>query len=308
MKHLALKLSKIVELLGIEHIVGSTDFEIHGVATLADAKEGDISFLSNPKYSSEAAQTNASAIIVDKHTEIETTATLLRCPNPYATFAKYLHFLEQKFIDNKPQEGLISKEATIDATAIISPDAIVESGVSIGPRSEIRAGAKILRGSIIGADCIVDAGAIIGGEGFGWAPDEKGEFQRIPQLGNVVLADKVYIGANTTVDRAALGSTYIGEGTKIDNLCMIAHNVKIGKHTVIAAQTGIAGSTTVGDHCMFGGQVGIAGHLKIGNRVKILAQSGVMSDVSDNRTIFGTPALDHRHYLKSFAAFKRQGK
>lgn len=308
MKHPGLKLSKIIEVLGITHHTDISNVEIHGVATLSDAVEGELSFLSNAKYASEAAQTNASAIIVDMHTEIATTANLLRCSNPYATFAKYLHFLEQQFVDQSPQIGGVSEAANIHKSAIISPDAVVESGVSIGARSEIRAGAKILHGSIIGADCIIDSGAVIGGEGFGWAPDEKGEFQRIPQLGNVVLADKVYIGSNTTVDRAALGSTYIGEGTKIDNLCMIAHNVKIGKHTVIAAQTGIAGSTTIGNHCMFGGQVGIAGHLKIGNRVKILAQSGVMSDVSDNRTIFGTPALDHRHYLKSFAAFKRQGK
>ena len=176
----------------------------------------------------------------------------------------------------------------------------------------IKAGAEI-ETSAIQLQCedpyvTVESGAVIGSQGFGFAPDKNGVYHTIPQLGKVVLEDHVFVGANSTVDRGAIGETRIGTGTKIDNLCMIAHNVKVGKHTVIAAQTGIAGSTTVGDHCMIGGQVGIIGHLKIGNGVKIYAQTGVMNDVPDNKVIFGSPALERRHFLKSFAAFKKQGE
>jgi UDP-3-O-[3-hydroxymyristoyl] glucosamine N-acyltransferase len=308
MRHEALSLAEIAATLGLTPKLGWEDRMITGVATLSEAEEGDLSFLANPKYIEQAVSSKASAIIAAPGTRLENEAILLETDQAYMLFAKHLHVLEQRFVSRTPAESNHAADSTIDPTAVVSPTAIVESGVEIGPRTEIRAGAKILRGTQIGADCIVDAGAVLGGEGFGWAPDENGHYHRIPQLGNVVLEDHVYIGANTTVDRAALGSTRIGEGSKVDNLCMIAHNVHIGKHTVIAAQTGIAGSTTIGNHCVLAGQVGIAGHLKIGDRVTILAQSGVMSDVSDNTTIFGTPALNHRHYLKSFAAFKKQGE
>ena len=224
--------------------------------------------------------------------------------------AKHMSQIESTF--KTPQRSnnsvIVPNTAQIHASVILLEGVCIEEGVVIGAHSKIGPGAKILEGSIIGEHVIIDAGAVIGAEGFGWIPDEKGQFHRVPQLGNVILHNHVYVGANTTIDRAALGSTTIGEGTKIDNLCMIGHNVVIGKHTVIAAQSGVAGSTTIGDNCMIAGQVGIAGHLKIGNQVKILAQSGVMSDVIDNRTIFGTPSLDSRHFLKSFAAFKKQGE
>lgn len=308
MKHVALPLSEIAKNLGLAPKEGWESILITGVATLAQAQSGDLSFLSNPKYTEQASTSAATAIIAAPGTSTSSEAIVLETPQPYMLFSKHLYFLEERFVKKESSKENVSEEVEIDPSARISAGVIIESGVKIGARTEIRSGAKILRGTQIGADCIVDSGAVLGGEGFGWAPDEKGQYHRIPQLGNVVLEDHVYVGANTTIDRAALGSTRIGEGTKIDNLCMIAHNVQIGKHTVIAAQTGIAGSTTIGNHCVLAGQVGIAGHLKIGDKVTILAQSGVMTDVSDNKTIFGTPALNHRHYLKSFAAFKKQGE
>jgi UDP-3-O-[3-hydroxymyristoyl] glucosamine N-acyltransferase len=241
---------------------------------------------------------------------INTKAVLIECDDPYLRFALHLRGLESQF---KPRSGqspaaIIDPGAKIDPTAIIATAAIIEADVEIGPHTYIGVGTKILKGSKIGAHVNIEAGVVIGSEGFGFAPDAEGKYHRIPQLGNVIIDDYVSIGANTTVDRAALGSTRIGEGTKIDNLCMIAHNVVIGKHNVIAAQSGVAGSTTIGNHCMIGGQVGIIGHLTLGDNVKIYAQSGVMNDVPSNKTIFGSPALEHRHFLKSFAAFKRQGK
>ncbi len=308
MRHEALPLSEITKALGLTPKAGWENMAITGVATLADAGPGDLSFLSNPKYVDQANTSSATAIIAAVGTSLSCDATVVETDQPYMLFAKHLHMIEGRFVSKTPAASNIAVDAEIHETAVISSTVIIESGVRIGARSEIRAGAKILRGTQIGDDCIVDSGAVLGGEGFGWVPDENGHYHRIPQLGNVVLEDNVYIGANTTVDRAALGSTRIGEGSKVDNLCMIAHNVQIGKHTVIAAQTGIAGSTSIGNHCVLAGQVGIAGHLKIGDKVTILAQSGVMADVSDNKTIFGTPALNHRHYLKSFAAFKKQGE
>jgi UDP-3-O-[3-hydroxymyristoyl] glucosamine N-acyltransferase len=222
----------------------------------------------------------------------------------------HLRYLEAQYNPRTGQNttAIIDATAKVDPTAIIATAAIIEGDVEIGPHTYIGVGAKILKGSKIGAHVNIEAGAVIGSEGFGFAPDAEGKYHRLPQLGNVIIEDHVSIGANTTVDRAALGSTRIGEGTKIDNLCMIAHNVVIGKHNVIAAQSGVAGSTRIGNHCMIGGQVGIIGHLTLGDNVKIYAQSGVMNDVPSNKTIFGSPALEHRHFLKSFAAFKRQGK
>jgi len=311
MRHPATTLYVIAEQLGLATQVAWKDVLITGVSTLDDAKEGDLSFLANRKYARQASQTEASVILTDHHSKIDQPkAIVIRVDQPYMALAKHLSQIESTF--KTPQRSSnsvqIPKTAQIHESVILLEGVCIEEGVVIGAHSKIGPGVKILEGSIIGEHVIIDAGAVIGAEGFGWAPDEKGQFHRVPQLGNVVLHNHVYVGANTTIDRAALGSTTIGEGTKIDNLCMIGHNVIIGKHTVIAAQSGVAGSTTIGDHCMIGGQVGIAGHLKIGNQVKIFAQSGVMSDITDNRTIFGSPALDSRHFLKSFAAFKKQGE
>ena len=310
MKHKAITLGNLCAKLELHCPQEHGNIKISGVATLEEAVAGDLCFLSNMKYTDQAEKTTASAIFVKAGTVINTKAVLIECDDPYLRFALHLRALESQF---KPRSGqspaaIIDPGAKIDPTAIIATAAIIEADVEIGPHTYIGVGTKILKGSKIGAHVNIEAGVVIGSEGFGFAPDAEGKYHRIPQLGNVIIDDYVSIGANTTVDRAALGSTRIGEGTKIDNLCMIAHNVVIGKHNVIAAQSGVAGSTTIGNHCMIGGQVGIIGHLTLGDNVKIYAQSGVMNDVPSNKTIFGSPALEHRHFLKSFAAFKRQGK
>ena len=310
MKHRTITLGSLCNQIELPCPQEHAAVEITGVATLQEAGQGDLCFLSNMKYANQAEETKASVIFVKNGTSIESKAVLIPCDDPYLRFALHLRALEAQFNPRSGQSSsaIIDSDATVDPTAIIATGVIIESDVEIGPHTYIGVGAKIHKGSKIGAHVNIEAGVVIGSEGFGFAPDGDGKYHRIPQLGNVIIEDHVSIGANTTVDRAALGATRIGEGTKIDNLCMIAHNVVIGKHNVIAAQSGVAGSTTIGDHCMIGGQVGIIGHLTLGDHVKIYAQSGVMNDVPSNKTIFGSPALEHRHFLKSFAAFKRQGK
>jgi UDP-3-O-[3-hydroxymyristoyl] glucosamine N-acyltransferase len=161
---------------------------------------------------------------------------------------------------------------------------------------------------IIGNNCVINSGAIIGADGFGFAPNEKGEYSKVPQIGNVIIEDNVDIGAGTTIDRATLGSTIIRKGVKLDNQIQIAHNVEIGKNTVIAAQTGVAGSTKIGENCQIGGQVGIVGHITIGNNVKIQAQSGIGRNVKDNEVLQGSPALTYGDYNKSYVHFKNLPK
>jgi UDP-3-O-[3-hydroxymyristoyl] glucosamine N-acyltransferase len=311
MTHEVLTLGAICANLQLTCPKGQEDQAITGVATLQEAGPEDLSFLSNPKYVDQANASKAGAIFVGEKVELtNTTATIVRAEDPYLSFALHLRFIEGKFSEAQGQHpsAIIDPKAQVHPTAIVEAGAIIEAGAVVGAHSLIGIGAKILHGCIVGEHTTIKAGAVIGSEGFGFAPDQQGHYHRIPQLGIVRIENNVSIGANTTVDRAALGETIIEEGAKIDNLCMIAHNVRIGAHTVMAAQTGIAGSTTVGKHCMIGGQVGIIGHLTIGDHVKIYAQTGVMHDVPSNRTIFGSPALEHRHFLKSFAAFKKQGE
>ena len=311
MTHEVLTLGAICANLQLPCPRGQEGQAITGIATLQEAGPQDLSFLSNPKYLEQANATKAGAIFVGEKVALtNTTTTIVRTKDPYLTFALHLKFIEGKFSETKGQHpsAIIDPKAQVHATAIIEAGAIIEKGAIVGAHSRIGLGAKILHSCVIGEHTTIKAGAVIGSEGFGFAPDQQGHYHHIPQLGIVRIENNVSIGANTTVDRAALGETVIEEGVKIDNLCMIAHNVRVGAHTVIAAQTGIAGSTTVGKHCMIGGQVGIIGHLTIGDHVKIYAQTGVMHDVPSNKTIFGSPALEHRHFLKSFAAFKKQGE
>ena len=186
----------------------------------------------------------------------------------------------------------------------IYPQVYVGSNVTIGAGTIIFAGVKILEDSIIGENCIIHSGAVIGSDGFGFAPQKNGDYKKIPQTGIVVLGNRVEVGSNSTIDRATLGVTSIGNGVKLDNQIQIAHNVEIGENTVIAAQTGIAGSTKIGKNCVIGGQVGIAGHIKIGDNVKIQGQSGVISNIKENSSIQGTPAFSYNDYNKSYVYFK----
>jgi len=190
----------------------------------------------------------------------------------------------------------------------IYPNVYIGDNVSIGNGVTLFSGAKIYSDTVIGNNCVIHSGAIIGADGFGFTPNEKGEFTKVPQTGNVIIEDNVDIGAATTIDRATLGSTIIRKGVKIDNQIQIAHNVEIGKNTVIAAQTGIAGSTKIGESCLIGGQVGFAGHLTIGNNVRIQAQSGIGKNIKDGEAIQGSPSFGYSDYNKSYVHFKNLPK
>ena len=197
---------------------------------------------------------------------------------------------------------------TLGDNVKIYPQAYIGDNVTIGNNTTIFAGVKLYSETVVGNNCIINSGAIIGADGFGFAPDENGEFKKVPQTGNVIIEDNVDIGSATTIDRATLGSTIIRKGVKLDNQIQIAHNVEIDEHTVIAAQTGIAGSTKIGKYCMIGGQVGIAGHLTIGNNVKVQAQTGIGHRVKDGEKLYGSPAIDYGNYVKSYVHFKNLPK
>lgn len=321
-------LTQIAQMLSAR-IQGNTDILISNIAKIQEAKTGDITFLANPKYEPYVYTTQASAVIVSKNFQAKhpIQATLLIVEDAYTAFSTLLQAYEKVihvpkrgieqpcFIDAKASVG---KEVYIGAFAYLAegvqvgdfvqiyPNTYIGENVTIGENTVIYSGVKIYKNCKIGSNCIIHAGAVIGSDGFGFAPKSDGSYQTIPQLGNVVIEDNVSIGANTTIDRATLGSTIIKKGVKIDNLVQIAHNVVIGENTVIAAQTGIAGSTTVGANCMIGGQVGIAGHLKIADKVNIGAQSGIGGDIlQENTTWQGSPAIDLKEYYKAYAIFKK---
>ena len=211
----------------------------------------------------------------------------------------------------------IAEDAYLGPYVCIGSNSIVESGVQIHSHCVIGDNVKIKKGTLlnprvsimddteIGSNCILHSGVVIGSDGFGFAPQDQKAYLKIPQLGKVIIKNNVEIGANTTIDRATLGATIIGEGVKLDNLVQIAHNVEIGEHTVIAAQTGIAGSSKVGSRCVIGGQVGIIGHLTLGDGVQIQGQTGVIKNIPDGRAVQGTPAVDYKSFYKSYTLFKR---
>ena len=198
----------------------------------------------------------------------------------------------------------LGDQVVIGDNVKVYPNVYVGDNVIIGDNVIVFAGAKIYSETIIGNGCVVHSGAIIGADGFGFTPNEKGEYSKVPQTGNVILEDNVDIGSASTIDRATLGSTIIRRGVKLDNQLHIAHNVEVGENTVIAAQTGVAGSTKIGENCMFGGQVGVAGHLTIGNGVKVQAQTGIGHRVKDGEKLYGSPAIDYSNYVKSYVHFK----
>ena len=324
-----MKLRDIAQLLGAA-LEGNPDLEILRVAKIEEAGEGALTFLANPKYARYLATTRASAVIVgpavtveDRLTELP-PLTLVRVADPYVGFVRVL----AKF--NPPQPLLppgIHPAAVIDPTAtlgadvrvgpcavigarcrvgartMIAPCAVLGNDVQIGDDALLYANVTVREGCHIGSRCILQPGAVIGSDGFGFAPKPDGSFEKIPQMGIVVIEDDVEIGANTTVDRATLGETRIKKGAKLDNLIQVAHNVVIGENTVMAAQSGISGSTRIGKNVMVGGQVGFTGHIEVADGVKIGAQSGVhRSLTSANATYFGTPASPHREALRVYGA------
>ncbi len=316
---------QIAEVLNGE-IVGDSTIEVNKLSKIEEGTIGSLTFLSNLKYKNFLYTTNASIVIINKDYELEkeVSCTLIRVDDAYKSFATLLQFYnkvklnksgieEPNYIDKTAKIGknvyigafvYIGKNAIIGDNVKLYPHTFIGDNVEIKSDTLVFSGAKIYSESVIGSNCTIHSSAVIGSDGFGFAPTETGSYDKIPQIGNVVLEDFVDIGACTTIDRATLGSTIIRKGVKLDNHIQIAHNVEIGENTVIAASTGIAGSTKIGKNCMIGGQVGIVGHITIGNNVKIQAQSGVTRSLDDNEKIQGTPAIEYNNYYKSYAYFK----
>ncbi|MDR2499246.1 MAG: UDP-3-O-(3-hydroxymyristoyl)glucosamine N-acyltransferase [Tannerellaceae bacterium] len=307
-------------------IEGDPETSVNSFSKIEDGKPGSLSFLSNPKYEHYIYNTEASIVLVnsDFAPTSPVSATLIRVENAYASLAKLLEYVSRK----KPSKigidctahihpsvklgancyvgpySCIAEGSVIGDNSSIYPHCAIDDGVVIGKNCILYPQVTVYAGCVIGDNCIIHAGAVIGSDGFGFAP-EGGEYTKIPQLGNVVIEDNVEIGANTTIDRAMMGSTLIRKGVKIDNLVQLAHNVEVGSNTVMAAQVGVSGSVKIGEGCRFGGQSGLAGHLKIGDKVSIGAQAGVIGDIDDGLTVLGAPAINARGFMRSYAIFNR---
>jgi UDP-3-O-[3-hydroxymyristoyl] glucosamine N-acyltransferase len=307
-------IDELASLTGAKAIEGACVGPIKGVAALAEATSGDLSFLGNVKYADAVASSRAGVILVPVAFAGKPAAgqAFLRVDNPSYALALLCGVLEARLWPRPPAgvhaSAVVAATARVDASAHVGPlcvigeDAIVAAGAVLEARCHVGARASV--GSdcwlkpgvvvgdycVLGARCRIQSGAVIGSDGFGYEP-VNGEIQRIPQIGNVVLEDDVEVGANSTLDRARFSQTVVGRGTKIDNLVQIAHNVRIGRQCLITAQVGIAGSTTLGDHCVLGGQSGVAGHLTLGDRVKLGAQTGLFEDVAADGFMNGTPAV-----------------
>ncbi|MBQ5635797.1 MAG: UDP-3-O-(3-hydroxymyristoyl)glucosamine N-acyltransferase [Alistipes sp.] len=315
----------IAGLLGGE-VVGNKDAAVHTVSSIEGGKEGGLSYLTNPKYEQYVYTTACSIVLVDKSFEPkqEFSTTLIKVDNVGACVLQLLEMYNamkpQKMgisprasVSEKAKVGndcyigdfaVVEDGAVIEDGAKIYPQCYVGDGVRIGAQTKLYAGVKIYEGCVIGSRCIIHSGAVIGADGFGFAPNAEGGFDKIPQLGNVIIEDDVEIGANTCIDRAKTDSTIIRRGVKLDNLIQIGHNVQIGENTVSSAQMGIAGTSKVGRNCFLAGQVGIADHVNIGDYVKIGSKSGIDKDVADGEIRFGYPAMPGMGYHRSFAVFK----
>jgi len=309
-------------------IEGNPNATAHQIAKIEEATEGCLSFVANPKYEDYLYTTQASILIVNETLELQrpVQSTLIRVKDAYSAFAYLLELYAAQ--SSQKREG-------IEQPCFIHPDAVIEEGAYIGAFSYIGAHAHIGRGAqiyplcyigdrarigassllyagvVVYHDCeignrvIIHSGTVIGSDGFGFAPQEDGQYKKIPQMGKVIIEDEVEIGANTTIDRATMGATVIRRGVKLDNLVQIAHNVEIGSHTAIAAQAGISGSTKIGRHCVIGGQAGLVGHIQIADHTRINAQSGVTKSIhSPGAAITGSPAFDYKSALKSQAIFR----
>jgi UDP-3-O-[3-hydroxymyristoyl] glucosamine N-acyltransferase len=321
--------SQIAAMLG-GSVEGHSDALVNSLSKIEEGKPGTLTFLANPKYTEYIYSTGASIAIVANdfvaEKDLPATLTLVRVADAYGSFAKLLEAYNQL---RQPKPGIDSKahiassakvgdNVYIGAFVYIGEGAVIESGVKVYPNSYVGdgvrvgkntiifAGVRIYADCIVGIGCTIHSGVIIGGDGFGFVPNSENNYNKVPQIGNVVIEDHVEVGSNTTIDRATLGSTIIRRGVKLDNLIQVAHNVEIGENTVIAAQTGIAGSTHIGRNCMIGGQVGIVGHLTIAEGTKIAAQSGIGHDIKEPNTVVqGSPAFSYMDYKKSYVGFRK---
>ena len=315
-------LAEIADRLGCR-LEGDGTLVITRVATLDEAGPGDLTFLANPKYASRVATTRASAIILAEDA-VPAPCAMLRSAQPYRSFAQALVVLGR---NERPAAGIhpsaiVAPDARIGLEVSVGPFAVVGAGATLGDRVIVHAHVVIGPGAVIGDDSVlhtrvsirersrigarvvIQDGAVIGSDGYGFVTDADGVHHKIPQQSVVVIEDDVEIGANTTIDRPAVGETRIGQGTKIDNLVQIAHGVKVGKHSLLVAQVGIAGSSVIGDHVVLAGQVGVAGHITIGDRVTATAQTGIPNSVDPGAIVSGYPAIDNRDWLKSSAVFR----
>lgn len=306
-------------------VEGDAETAVASFGKIEEAQSGQLAFLANPKYEEFLYLTKASIIIINESQEIKqpVSATLIKVPDAYSAFAtlldKYQQIQQQQlkgiqqpaYIDATAKLGdnvfigafvYLSEKVIIADGAKIYPGAFLGKNVSVGQNTVIHPGVTIYHDCIIGSNTIIHAGAVIGSDGFGFAPQADGSFKKIPQIGNVEIQDNVEIGANTTIDRATIGSTLIKSGAKLDNLLQIAHNVEVGNNTAIAALTGVSGSTKIGNNVIIGGQAGLAGHLQIADGTKINGKSGVSKSIkTPNTSVTGTPAIDYATSMRSQA-------
>ena len=326
MKFTATQIAGILE----GEIEGNPQTAVHKLSKIEEGEKGSLTFLANPKYTPYIYSTKASITIVNRDfvPDQAISTTLIKVEDAYKSFSKLLEYYNQvknnkvgvenpSYVSENASYGsgfylgafsYLGDNVNIGKDVKVYPNVYIGDNVTIGDNVIVFAGAKIYSESKIGEGCVIHSGAIIGADGFGFTPNEKGEYDKVPQTGNVILEANVDVGAGTTIDRATLGSTVLRKGVKLDNQIQIAHNVEIGEHTAIAAQTGIAGSTKIGKHCLIGGQVGIVGHITIGDRVRIQAQSGIGRNVKDDEVIQGSPALNYGDYNKSYVHFKNLPK
>lgn len=301
-------------------IIGNPDVAVSSFSKIEEGKPGTITFLGNPKYSPYIYSTQADIVLVNNDfvQEKPIKATLIKVPNAYAALASLMEMVNQNrpvksgtevmsFVSPSAKLGenvyvgafaYIGENAEIGDNSKIYPQTYVGEKVKIGKNCTLNPGVKIYHDCIIGDNCILHAGAVIGADGFGYS-NEEGFYRKIPQMGNVLIEDDVEIGANTTIDRAVMGSTVIHRGVKLDNLIQIAHNCEIGENTAMAAQVGVAGSTKIEENCVFGGQAGIGGHITIGKNSQIGAQSGIISNTKEGSAVIGSPAYPVKSFFKT---------
>ncbi len=310
---------------------GDPDIRVCKLSRIEEGEPRSLTFLANPRYTDFIYSTGASVVIVDQEFRpekpLKNDCTLVRVPDAYKGFARLLEYYENQ--RKKEKKGIedpvhiaddaeigqdvfigafsrIGNNVGIGDNVIIHSGAFIGDNVTIGEGTEIQAGVKVRDDCRIGSQCNLHTGVVIGSDGFGFAPDAGNNYEKVAQTGNVVIEDQVEVGANSTIDRATLGSTVIRKGVKLDNLIQVAHNVDIGENTVIAAQVGIAGSARIGKNCMIGGQVGIIGHVTIADGVKIAAQTGVGRDIKEEGAVLqGSPALNASEYKRAYISFRK---
>jgi UDP-3-O-[3-hydroxymyristoyl] glucosamine N-acyltransferase len=319
-----MKLAELAAALNVKLEGGSPDAEITGVAGIEDAGPGHLTFVANPKYASAARTTRAGVVIVDESFPAIPTA-VLRSKNPYLTFSRAIGLFQEpvKYVPGIHPTAVVDSSAKIGANAHIGPYVVLGPNVEIGANAVLLAHVVIYRGvkigdhffahahSVVRENCrignrvLLQNGVVIGGDGFGFAKDNQGHWNKIPQPEPVVIGDDVEIQSNTCIDRASVGGTHIGRGTKIDNLVQVGHGTRIGEDSLLASQVGLAGSTEIGNKVILTGQVGVVGHCKVGDGAIVTPQSGVAGDIEAGAIVSGAPAVEHRLWLKYSALLSK---